>query len=136
MKYLLDSNTCIRYINGRSQSVADRIDALSKGEAVVCSMVKAEMFFGALRSQHPAKSLAGQKQFLDLFVSLPFDDVAADYYAVIRTDLANKGTPIGGNDLVIAAIVLANGLTLVTHNTGEFGRVEGLQIEDWETDNQ
>jgi tRNA(fMet)-specific endonuclease VapC len=46
--------------------------------------------------------------------------------------LTTKGTPIGGNDLLIAAIALANGLTLITHNTRELGRIAGLKIEDWE----
>jgi tRNA(fMet)-specific endonuclease VapC len=114
MKYLLDTNTCIRYINGRSQIIAEKLDTLPKADAVVCSVVKAELWFGAVRSQNPAKTMAGQKRFLDLFVSLPFDDLAANYYAQIRADLAKKGTPIGGNDLMIAAIALANGLILVT----------------------
>jgi tRNA(fMet)-specific endonuclease VapC len=134
MKYLLDTNTCIRYINGSSQSVADKLNALDKRDAVVCSVVKAELFFGALRSQNPIKTMAGQRQFLSLFVSLPFDDAAAEHYAQIRAELSQKGTPIGSNDLLIAAIALANGLTLITHNTSEFGRVSGLKIEDWETD--
>jgi tRNA(fMet)-specific endonuclease VapC len=133
MKYLLDTNTCIRYINGRSQSVADKLHALDKGEAVVCSVVKAELFFGALRSQNPIKTIAGQRQFLSLFISLPFDDVAAEHYGQIRADLTTKGTPIGANDLFIAAIALANGLTLITHNAREFGRIVGLKIEDWES---
>lgn len=134
MKYLLDTNTCIRYMNGSSQRVADNLNALDKGDAVVCSVVKAELFFGALRSQNPIKTMAGQRQFLSLFVSLPFDDAAAEYYAQIRAELSQKGTPIGSNDLLIAAISLANGLTLVTHNTREFGRITRLKIEDWETD--
>lgn len=132
MKYLLDTNTCIRYINGRSQSVAARLNALAEGEAAVCSVVKAELFFGALRSQNPIKSMSGQRQFLSLFISLPFDDAAAEQYAQIRADLTTKGTPIGSNDLLIAAIALANGLILVTHNTREFGRIARLKIEDWE----
>lgn len=134
MKYLLDTNTCIRYINGRSQSVAHKLNSLPEGEAVVCSVVKAELFFGALRSQNPVKTMAGQRQFLDLFISLPFDDAAAEYYGQIRADLTNKGTPIGGNDTLIASISMANKLILVTHNTREFGRIIGLEIEDWETD--
>lgn len=132
MKYLLDTNTCIRYINGRSQSVADKINALEQGDAAVCSVVKAELFFGALRSHNPIKTMAGQRQFLSLFISLPFDDVAAEHYGQLRADLTSKGTPIGGNDLLIASIALANGLTLITHNTREFRRIVGLKIEDWE----
>jgi tRNA(fMet)-specific endonuclease VapC len=64
---------------------------------------------------------------------LPFDENAAAHYAAIRADLAAKGTPIGPNDLLIAAIALANGLILVTHNTTEFSRVVGLSLADWQT---
>jgi tRNA(fMet)-specific endonuclease VapC len=63
---------------------------------------------------------------------LPFSDAAADVYGRIRADLETRGTPIGGNDLLIASIALVYGLTLVTHNTREFGRVTGLLLEDWE----
>ena len=132
MRYLLDTNTCIRYINGRSATIATRIQALAKNEAVLCSVVVAELIFGAKRSQHPEKTLAKQRQFIDLFHSLPFDDTCAEHYAVIRADLTTKGTPIGGNDLMIAAIARANNLILVTHNTREFGRVADLKLEDWE----
>ena len=68
------------------------------------------------------------------FASLPFDDRAADVYGQIRADLARKGTPIGPNDFMIAAITLANDLTLVTHNVAEFGRVPALRVEDWESE--
>jgi tRNA(fMet)-specific endonuclease VapC len=132
MKYLLDSNTCIRYINGRSPKIAERLNSLPEGEAMVCAIVKAELLFGAMRSQNPSKTVSIQRQFLSLFASLPFDDTAAEYYGQIRADLTYKGTPIGGNDLLIASIALANKLILVTHNTREFSRVTALQIEDWE----
>ena len=66
------------------------------------------------------------------FESLPFDDTAAETYGRIRTDLAMQGTPIGPNDLMIASIALVHHLILVTHNTREFGRVAGLQLEDWQ----
>ncbi|MGK7885818.1 MAG: type II toxin-antitoxin system VapC family toxin [Crocosphaera sp.] len=60
--------------------------------------------------------MAKQKMFLRRFVSLPFDDKSAEIYGVIRAYLEQKGTPIGGYDLQIAAIAIANNLTLVTHN--------------------
>jgi tRNA(fMet)-specific endonuclease VapC len=85
-------------------------------------------------SQNPIKTIAGQRQFLSLFISLPFDDAAAEHYGQIRADLTTKGTPIGGNDLLIAAIALVNGLTLITHNTHEFGCITNLKLEDWEID--
>ena len=76
--------------------------------------------------------IAGLIHFFDGFASLPFDDRAAEAYGTIRADLERQGTPIGPNDLLIAAIGLASGAILVTHNSREFGRVAGLKTEDWE----
>lgn len=134
MTYLLDTNTCIKYLNGRSANVARKINALRAKEAVVCSVVKGELFFGAMRSQNPDRTLAKQRRFLSMFRSLPFDDPAAREYGKIRAYLTNQGAIIGSNDLMIAAIAIANQLTLVTHNTREFSRVPNLRIEDWELD--
>ncbi|MCI0711363.1 MAG: type II toxin-antitoxin system VapC family toxin [Chloroflexi bacterium] len=136
MKYLLDTNTCIRYLNGRSPEVLKRLDETDETDVCVCSVVKFELRYGALRSQARAKNLAQQEKFLNRFVSLPFDETAQLQAAQIRADLSNAGTPIGPYDLLIAAIALANDLILVTHNTREFSRVAGLQIEDWETPNK
>jgi len=71
-------------------------------------------------------------RFFQQFASLAFDDEAAKLAGQIRSQLTTSGTPIGPNDLLIAAIALANDLILITHNTREFGRVDSLQIEDWE----
>jgi tRNA(fMet)-specific endonuclease VapC len=132
VKYLLDTNVCARYLNGRSEAVREGIRATNRQDIAVCSVVKAELFYGAMRSNNPQKTLANQQQFLNLFVSLPFDDNVALIYGEIRAQLTALGTPIGPNDFQIAAIALANNLILVTHNTREFSRVNGLQIEDWE----
>ena len=132
MTYLLDTNVCIRYINGRSKQVANRLQTIPPNEIVVCSIVKAELFYGSHRSRHPERSLQVQRQFLRPFLSLPFDDTAAAAYATIRADLAERGLPIGPNDLMIAAIAVAHELVLVTHNVREFDRIPALQIEDWE----
>ena len=88
-----------------------------------------------MRSNNPVKSLQIQQEFLQQFISIPFDDAAAMVYGTIRANLAKAGTPIGPNDLQIAAIALANELTLVTHNTREFSRIQGLKLEDWESCN-
>jgi len=132
MTYLLDTNVCIRYLNGRSQQVANRLQTIPPTEIAVCSIVKAELFYGSRRSRHPERSLQVQHQFLLPLFSFPFDDIAADAYANIRADLAERGLPIGPNDLMIAAIAVAHELVLVTHNVREFGRISALQIEDWE----
>jgi tRNA(fMet)-specific endonuclease VapC len=134
MRYLLDTNVCAMYLNGRSASVRDRILSTPFDEMVVCSVVKAELFYGAMRSNNPNRTLERQQNFLGRFVSLPFGDEASLIAGQIRARLASAGTPIGSYDLLIAAIALVNNLTLVTHNTREFERVEGLQLEDWEVD--
>jgi tRNA(fMet)-specific endonuclease VapC len=98
----------------------------------VCSIVKAELFYGAMKSADPERTLAKQRRFLDAFMSLPFDDRAAEAYGRIRAALARKGTPIGPNDLMIASIALVQDVTLATHNLREFSRIDGLRLEDWE----
>lgn len=134
MRYLLDTNVCVMYLNGRSELVRDRILSTPIQDMAVCSVVKAELFYGAMKSNNPTRTLERQQQFLERFVSLPFGDDTAILFGQIRARLANAGTPIGAYDLQIAAISLANNLTLVTHNTREFDRVDGLQIEDWEVE--
>lgn len=134
MLYLLDTNVCIRLLNGTSIAVQRRLEATRRSDVVVCSVVKAELFYGAMRSRNSEQTFIRYREFLEPFVSLPFEDEAAIAYGQIRADLAAKGTPIGSNDFQIAAIALANNLTLITHNTAEFSRVDGLSIEDWEVE--
>ena len=132
MIYLLDTNTCIVYLNGRNLSLRRRLESQPPYDIAVCSIVKGELFYGARKTANPARTLAQQQEFVNRFVSLPFDDTAANLFGIIRAQLETRGTPIGPYDLQIAAIALANNLILVTHNTREFSRVEGLEIEDWE----
>ncbi|MFM6326860.1 MAG: type II toxin-antitoxin system VapC family toxin [Microcystis panniformis] len=134
LKYLLDSNVCIRYLNARSPFIRQRLQQIDTDKIALCSVVKAELFYGAMKSNNPQQTLAKQQEFLNIFISLPFDDLAAMIYGEIRASLTALGTPIGSNDLQIAAITLAHNLILVTHNTGEFKRIVGLTIEDWETE--
>jgi tRNA(fMet)-specific endonuclease VapC len=132
--YLLDANACIRYLNGRSPLLRERLRSHVPQHIAVSSVVKAEMFAGARRSSNPDRSLASQRQFFSPFASLQFDDAAADVYGTIRADLEVAGNLIGPYDLQIAAIAIANGLVLVTHNTREFGRVAELMLEDLEAE--
>ncbi len=132
LEYLLDTNACINYLNHTQSKIASIIRSTPSTSIAVCSVVKAELFFGSRKSKNPTLNLARQMAFLENFISLPFDDAAADHYANVRAALAARGTLIGPYDLQIAAIALANNLTLVTHNTSEFSRVDGLRLEDWE----
>jgi len=133
MIYLLDTNACIVYLNRPDSGVRRRLETLSPLDVAVCSIVKAELFYGAMRSSNPERTRSFQSEFLNRFVSLPFDDRSAVVYGRIRAQLAVLGTPIGPLDFQIAAIAIANNLILVTHNIREFSRVEGLRFEDWET---
>ncbi len=90
MKYLLDSNTVIRHLNQRSDKLASRLHTTPEEDITLCSVVKAEMFYGAMRSNNPAKTLAQQQAFFARFASLPFDDAAAEHYGRIRAPSLRK----------------------------------------------
>ena len=131
MTFLLDTNACIAILRDRGSNVARRLRQEPSGTVALCSVVKAELYYGAYKSQQRAQTLARLDRFIRTFHSYAFDDPAAEAYGRIRADLAAQGTPIGPNDLMIAAIALVNNLILVTHNTREFARVAGLALEDW-----
>ena len=132
MTYLLDSNTCIGWLRQNQPQIVARIQAQIPTDIVLCSVVVAELLFGVERSDpaHRANTALRVEQLRQQYRSLPFDDAAAEPYGRIRADLTARGQTIGGNDMLIAAIALANGCTLVTHNTAEFSRVPGLAVED------
>lgn len=130
--YLLDTNACIAVLNSSSQPLVARLQSHNPGDILLCSVVKAELIYGAYHSSRAADNLRLLDCFFGPFISLPFDDACCDVYGRIRSDLAQSGTIIGPNDLLIAATTVANDLTLVTANSKEFGRVAGLSIENWE----
>lgn len=132
MIYLLDTNACIAYLRNTNQVIVRKLATTPASDVAVCSIVKAELFYGAMRSNDLTRTFRVQQRFLEQFVSLPFDDQASLIHGRIRAQLAHAGTPIGPYDLQIAAIAVANDLTLVTNNTDEFRRVEGLEFEDWQ----
>ncbi len=132
MIFLLDTNVCVVYLNQPQSRVAVNLHCYRPQDLAVCSVVKAELFFGAMKSQRPEQTLEKQQRFLAAFHSLPFSDEAALIFGKIRADLQRQGNPIGPYDLQIAAIALAHDLTLVTHNTREFSRINGLRLTDWE----
>ncbi len=130
--YLLDTNACIHVLNGTSQAVVARFAAESPATVCVCSVVKAELLYGARKSRWVGKTLGHIERLLAPLQSLPFDDDCAQHYGMIRAELARAGTPIGANDLMIAAIARQHDCTLVTNNVDELVRVVGLRVEDWQ----
>ncbi|MBO0350478.1 type II toxin-antitoxin system VapC family toxin [Phormidium pseudopriestleyi FRX01] len=135
MSYLLDTNVWARYLNGRSPAIRQKFREVDLTQVFICSIVKSELAYGAFKSRNPDLTYRKQNDFITLFVSLPFDDVSALIFGRLKAQLELTGEMIGIKDLQIAAIALANNLTLVTHNTAEFGRVAGLKIQDWESKN-
>ena len=134
MIYTLDTNTCIRIINGRSATARTRLLQVPTTNVTVCSVVRGELRYGAAKSQTPQRTRQKQDIFLRPFATVPFDDRAAEAYGYVRAALERAGTPIGPLDMMIAAIAIAHNLTLVTHNIREFSRVSGLKYEDWQSD--
>jgi tRNA(fMet)-specific endonuclease VapC len=132
VSYLLDTNVCIRVLTGRSPALVERLRAHDPREIKLCSVVKGELLAGARKSGRPAENLRLLADFFAPFESYAFDDSCAEHYGVIRSDLERQGTPIGPNDLLIAATALAFDSTFVTHNGAEFVRVAKLRLEDWE----
>lgn len=132
MSFLLDTNACIRLLNQRHSPLARKLASVSRREVALSSITKAELYFGAYRSSRRDANLGLLRRFFEEFGTLPFDEKCEEEYGKVRAALAFAGTPIGPNDILIAATALANDFTIVTRNTGEFGRVKGLQIEDWE----
>jgi tRNA(fMet)-specific endonuclease VapC len=129
--YLLDTSPCIEILRDRHSQAREKLEQNDPSDVYLCSIVIAELFYGARKSEHVGKNLALVKEFCAPFVSLPFDDRCADQYGMIRADLEKIGMRIGANDLFIAAIAKTHDLILVTNNTDEFSRIAGLQLEDW-----
>jgi tRNA(fMet)-specific endonuclease VapC len=131
MKYLLDTNICIYALKKRFPGIKKIMESLPPSDIAIPSIVKAELYYGAVKSRNSNKTISVLERFLSPFEIIPFGDKEIMTYANIRANLEKSGNIIGPNDLIIAATALARGAALVTHNTKEFARVEGLLIEDW-----
>lgn len=132
MIHLLDSNVRIAILRTSRPEVARRYGTMQPADVRVCAVVVAELRHGCLRSARPAANRAALDALLAPVISLPFDDAAAEHFARIRHHLESSGSMIGPYDAQIAAIALANGCALVTHDTAEFRRVPGLLLDDWQ----
>lgn len=127
MKYLLDTNAVIAILNGDERFLT-KLEQYDENEFVISSIVLSELYYGAYKSQRKTQNL--DKIKLLPFKVVQFNRTDADIAGKIRTDLESKGTPIGAYDTLIAGQAVAQDLILITHNVGEFQRVEGLKIED------
>ena len=131
MKYLLDTNICSYIVTRRPPAAYERFKRESFKEIAVSSITLAELLFGVAKSANPERNEVGYRSFLEPLTILDFDAEAAAHYGDIRASLKRKGTPIGPLDLLIAAHARSRRLTLVTNNSREFARVDGLTLENW-----
>ncbi|MCM1316053.1 MAG: type II toxin-antitoxin system VapC family toxin [Ruminococcus sp.] len=130
MKYMLDTNMCI-YAQKNIPQVIEKMKNNFQYGVAISSITLAELEFGVQASANVEKNTIALYKFLSIVEILDFDSSAATEYGKIRADLKKKGTPIGNMDMLIAAHAKSENLIVVTHNTREFERVEGLQLEDW-----
>lgn len=134
--YLLDTNTCIKILNGRpesqTQNVVRRFRAVEPRDIALCSIVRHELWYGALKSQRQQENLRKYSEFMRVYYSFGFGDAEAYKCGEIRSDLSKLGRPIGPYDVMIAAVALVNDLTLITANVDEFSRIQTIRMENWE----
>lgn len=131
MRYLLDTNVCVDYMNRRYPSVVKRIQDSSPEDLCLSTIVVAELRYGADRSGRRAQNHERLNFLTAEIQCVNFDLSAARIFGRIRSALEAEGSPIGPYDMMIAAHTLSLGLVLVTDNEGEFRRVKGLKIENW-----
>ena len=130
-RYMLDTDTSSYIMKRSDKNVLRRLATVAVSDVCISAITKSEHLYGVEVSPHRQKDQAALDAFLRYVEVLDFPGEAALDYGVIRADLKKRGTMIGANDLLIAAHARCLGLTLVTNNTREFGRVKGLQVENW-----
>ena len=130
MRFLLDTNAVIALLNDATSKAAKRARRESPSDIAISAVVAHELFYGAFKSARAAENV-GVVDALQ-FEVIALDKEDARQAGQLRAALALEGTPIGPYDVLIAGQALAREMTLVTHNTKEFGRVPGLRVEDWQ----
>jgi tRNA(fMet)-specific endonuclease VapC len=132
-RYMLDTDTCSYIMKRTSDLLLKRLKKTPVSDVCISVITKSELLYGVEVSPRRQQDDRVVTSFLRYVEVIDFPDEAAPHYASIRAHLRTSGTMIGANDLFIAAHARSLGLTLVTNNTREFGRVQNLAIENWKT---
>ena len=130
-RYLLDTNLCIHIAKCRPPEVLARFESLVVGDVAMSLITYGELLYGAARSSAPHQAIATIDRLTDAVPVLPMEANVGPHYGAIRAHLTLAGTPVGNDDLWIAAQARAMGLTLVTSNEAEFRRIPDLRVENW-----
>ena len=131
MRYMLDTNICIYLIKNKPESVLRRIADIPVEDICISVVTYSELIYGVEKSLNRDQNRIALSLLLAKIDILDFDSLAADEYGNIRAELERQGTPIGPLDTMIAAHARSENCSLVTNNTREFERVEGLSVENW-----
>ncbi len=131
MKYLLDTNICIELIRKKSPELWTAVVSHRARGLGISAITLAELEHGVMKSNDPKRNMRALAKFCGPLQILPFEGRAAGVYGRIRSQLERNGLPIGPMDMLIAAHAISVGAILVTNNTREFNRVQGLAVEDW-----
>lgn len=131
MHYLLDTNICIYLIKKRPQEAFAQFRQHSPQDVAISTITLFELEYGVQKSQSRQRSQDALARFLLPLNLVDVDRSAAMDAAVIRAELEKKGLPIGPYDLLIAGLARSQSMTLVTNNTKEFERIDGLRLENW-----
>ena len=129
--YMLDTNICIYINKNNPPQVLEKFRSIPLNQICMSSVTYAELFHGAMKSEQVTKNIAKITTLKTMISILPFDELAAQQYGIIRADLEKRGLIIGSNDLLIAAHALSENCILVSNNLREFNRVENLCTENW-----
>lgn len=130
-RYMLDTDTCSYIMKRSHELVLKRLQRVPVSDVCISVITKSELLFGVELSPRRQLDDLALKAFLVFIEVLDFPDEASFHYAKIRADLKARGAMVGANDLFIAAHARSLGLTLVTNNTREFGRIRNLAVENW-----
>ena len=133
MLYYLDTNICITCIRKsiKTENIVRRFIEYGYFNIKLSTIVIAELMHSAYKSKRTEETLSDTEEFIAGFEVIPFDYDAAVAYGKIKASLERKGQVIGPNDMLIAAVALSRNAVLVTNNTREFSRIDGLKLDDW-----
>jgi len=131
IKYIADTDICIYIMNERPPEVIQRFKQFDVGEVCVSAITVSELYYGVSKNQNRKLNKQRVKEFLLPLEILPYDEIAANIYGDIRSQLEKRGKTIGPLDFLIAAHALSRNLVLVTNNEKEFKRVKKLKVENW-----
>ncbi len=131
MLYMLDTCICVDYLRAKNENLLKKVRSFNPRKIKIPAIVFAELLHGAYHSKRVEENLQDTIDFVADFEIIPFDRFEADAYGQILASLERKGQVIGNNDMLIAATALVRKAVLVTNNTREFSRIDGLKLDDW-----